>query len=122
MSIIHKQLAGGRWNELTFFEQMANVGSEVERAIKWRDKENPPIPLYQVGEIKYSQQAFERALELLSLTIDDQKNKKRLKELTRVYECLVDYFAFKNQYGSSDKLWQKYFFAFNWAARIKIRV
>ncbi|PKL72235.1 hypothetical protein CVV26_02485 [Candidatus Kuenenbacteria bacterium HGW-Kuenenbacteria-1] len=107
MSIKHKQLAGGRWNKLTFFEQMANIGSEVERTIKWKEKCN----------IDYSQQAFERALELLSFTIDDQKNKKRLKELVRVYECLVDYFVFENQYGSSDKLWQNYFFVFNWAAR-----
>ncbi|MEK7557634.1 MAG: hypothetical protein AAB530_00275 [Patescibacteria group bacterium] len=107
MSIQHKQLASGRWKKLTFFEQMANIGSEVERSIKWKEKDN----------VEYSQKAFERALELLSLTIDDQKNKERLKELTRVYESLVDYFAFKNQYGSSDKLWQNYFFVFNWAAR-----
>lgn len=131
MSIQHKQLAGGRWNELTFFEQMANIGSEVERTIKWKEKEKsplppfikeennegPPSPVYQGGEISYSQQAFERALELLSLTINDQKNKKRLKELVRDYEVLVDYFAGENIYGSSDKLWQNYFFAFNWAAR-----
>ncbi|MDO9399116.1 MAG: hypothetical protein Q7T79_00295 [bacterium] len=111
MKIYHKELANGRWNELTFFEQMANIGSEVERTINWRNK-----------NIKYSQQAFERALELLSFTIDDSKNKKRLKELTRVYEVLVDYFAFENQYGSSDKLWQNYFFAFNWAARVTNKV
>ena len=111
MSIQHKQLASGRWNELTFFEQMANIGSEVERTIKWKEK-----------NIKYSKQAFERALELLSLTIDDKKNIKRLKELTRVYETLVDYFVFKNEYGSSDKLWQNYFFAFNWVARVTNKI
>lgn len=63
--------------------------------------------------------AFERALELLSFTISDKKNKNRLKELTRLNEVLVDYFAFDNEYGSSDKLWQNYFYAFNYLARVK---
>lgn len=27
-----------RWNELTFFQQMANIGSEVIRAINWKEK------------------------------------------------------------------------------------
>lgn len=109
MSIQHQQLAQGKWNELSLIEQMANIGSEVERTISWKLK----------GNNEYSQKAFARALELLSLTIDDEKNKKRLKELVRDYEVLVDYFAGENIYGSSDKLWRNYFFAFNWAARAK---
>ncbi|MDI6792287.1 MAG: hypothetical protein QME81_05390 [bacterium] len=107
MKYQHKQLARGRWFELTFFEQMANIGSESERAITWRDKNN-----------EYSKKAIERALELLELTVSDVKNKKRLKELTRLYEALVDYFYFDNQFSSSDKLWQNYFFAFSYAARL----
>lgn len=105
--IYHKELASGRWFTFAFVEQMANVGSEVERAIKWRSENKD-----------YSIKAIERALELLSLTIDDMKNIKRLKELTRLYEVLVDYFYYDNQYGSSDNLWQKYFYGFNYAARI----
>jgi len=107
MSIKHKQLAAGRWNKLSLVEQLANIGSDVERTINWKIK----------GNKQYSQHAFERALELLSLTFDDPKNKNRLKELVRVYEVLVDYFAGENIYGSSDKLWKNYFFAFNWAVR-----
>lgn len=109
MNIEHKKLAGGRWNELTFFEQMANVGSEVERAIKWKNK----------GNKEYSEMAFYRALELLDLTIADPKNILRLKEIVRVREALADYFAFDNVYLSTDKSWQNYFYAFNWAARMK---
>lgn len=107
MEYQHKNLAGGRWQKLTFFEQMANIGSEVERAIKWRDK----------GNKAYSQMAFERALELLMLTIDNEKSASHLKELTRVREILIDHFAFENSYGSSDKQWQEYFYAFNFATR-----
>lgn len=104
----HKTLAGGRWKKFTFFEQMANIGSEVERTIKWRNK----------GNAEYGRMAFERALELLDFTIEDEKNRKRLKELLRVRETLADYFAFENNYHSTDKSWQNYFYAFNFAARI----
>lgn len=109
MKYQHKNLAGGRWKKLSFFEQMANIGSEIERTIRWRIKNNPD----------YSRRAFERALELLSLTIDDEKNRKRLRELTRLREILADSFVFENQYQSTDKSWQKYFLAFNHAARAK---
>ncbi|MEW6606291.1 MAG: hypothetical protein AB1414_02390 [bacterium] len=105
MKYQHKQLAQGRWFELTFFEQMGNIGTDVGRAITWRDK-----------NIEYSQKAIDRALELLELTIADVKNRKRLKELMRLYEALVDYFYFDNQFSSSDKLWKNYFFAFSYAA------
>lgn len=108
MSYQHKNLANGRWFEFSFPEQMANIGSEVIRAISWKNKNN----------LDYSQKAFERALELLWLTIADQKNKKRLRELTRLYEVLADYFAYDNRYGSTDQSWQNYFLAFNYLARL----
>ena len=109
MSYQHKQLATGRWLELSFVEQMANMGSEIERTILWKNKNN----------YDYSRKAFERGLELLDLTITDIKNKSRLKELTRLREILIDYFLFDNQYSSSDKLWRNYFYPFNFAARLK---
>jgi hypothetical protein len=59
MSHQHKELAAGRWNMLSFAEQMANIGSEIERTIKWRGKGRPDM----------SGRAFERALELIDLTI-----------------------------------------------------
>ena len=106
----HKNLASGRWRELSFFEQMANIGSEVERTIKWKNK----------GNAEYSKMAFERALELLDLTIENEKGKGRLKELMRIRETLADYFAFDNIYHSTDKGWQNYFFVFNFAARANL--
>lgn len=107
MKYQHQQLASDRWEKLNLIEQMANIGSEVERAILWKEK----------GNSQYSQKAFERTLELLDLTIADSRNKKRLRELTRVREVLVDYFFGENQLSSSDQLWRNYFFAFNYAAR-----
>lgn len=103
----HKNLAAGRWNELSFFEQMANIGSEVQRAIIWKEKKS-----------EYSQMAFERALELLDLTVKDEKNHKRgrLKELLRLRELLIDYFYFGNIYKSNSDNWKNYFLAFSYAA------
>ncbi len=109
MNYQHKNLAAGRWQTMSFFEQMANVGSEVERAINWREKKK-----------EYSQLAFERALELLDLTLADEKNRGRLKELFRLREVLADYFSFDNIYGSTDQKWRNYFYAFNFAARNKV--
>lgn len=102
----HAKLAQDGWEKLNFFEQMANIGSEVERGISWRNKKNE----------EYSRKAIERAFELLSLTIASQQKQKKLKELTRLRELLADYFFGQNQYSSTDKLWQKYFYAFNYAA------
>ncbi|MFA5777583.1 MAG: hypothetical protein WC906_04040 [Parcubacteria group bacterium] len=107
MNYQHKNLAEGRWNSLSFLEQMANVGSEVERALKWKEKSNA----------EYSQLAFDRALELLDLTISDEKNRLRLKEILRLREMLADYFVFSNAYNSAGKNFQNYFYSFTFAAR-----
>ena len=107
MSDQHKDLAAGRWSQLSFFEQMANIGSEVERALNWRVKKNN----------SYSQKAFERALELIDLTLDNEKNYAHLKEITRMREAIVDYFFGVNQFMSSEDSWRNYFLPFTYASR-----
>lgn len=107
MSYIHKDLAAGKWKQLNFSTQMASIGSEVERTISWKDK----------GNNLYSQKAFYRTLELLDLTIGCLNSFPRLKELTRLREALVDYFAGQNNYSSTDDWWRKYFYAFNFSVR-----
>jgi len=107
MSLEYKELAAGRWNRLSFLEQMANIGSEVERALNWKAKQND----------NYSRKAFERALELIDLTLDNLTSSSRLKEVARVREAIVDFFAGSNQFKSTETSWRKYFLAFNYAAR-----
>ena len=107
MSYQHKDLAAGRWDKLTFVEQMANIGSEVERALNWRIKKNTD----------YAQKAFERALELIDLTLDNDKNYAHLKEITRMREAIVDYFFGVNQFMSSESSWRNYFLPFTYASR-----
>ena len=107
MNIQHEGLAGGRWNEISFCEQMANVGSEVSRALNWQKK----------GNDDFSRKAVNRALELLDLTIGSLRKYSRLKELFRTREALVDFFYGSNEFSSSEILWRKYFDHFNFAAR-----
>jgi len=104
----HKSLAVGRWRQLSFVEQMANIGSEVERALNWQTK----------GNQAYCQRAFERALELLDLTRENLVSFARLKELSRLREVIVDYFFGTNQFNSTEKLLRSYFSAFNYATRL----
>lgn len=95
-----------RWKTLPFLVQMANVGSEVERALRWKAKNNPA----------YCEKALDRALELLDLTLATATRFRRLKELARARELLVDYFLGSNQYCSTEAAWRKYFFSFACAA------
>lgn len=107
--IMHKNLAAGRWFKLSLVEQLANIGSDIIRTIEWKKK----------GDRELSQQAFERALELIDLTIADPKNKGRLKEIVRSREALVDHFVYDNEYNTTDEIWHNYFFDFNYAAALQ---
>jgi hypothetical protein len=104
----YKILASGRWQDLSLVEQLANIGSDVTRALNWQKKQNS----------SYSKRALYRSLELIDLTLSDPKNRHRLKELTRLREALVDYFFGSNQYRSTEASWHNYFHPFNHAARI----
>ena len=107
MPFQHKELAAGRWKALPFIEQMANIGSEVERALNWRAKNNPD----------YCRKAFERALELLDMTLESSAGFARLKELARTRELMVDYFSGTNQFMSTEASWRSYFSHFTYAVR-----
>jgi hypothetical protein len=109
MTTLNQDLTKERWFKLTFFSQMANLGSEVSRTIKWKNKDP-----------ERSKYAFDSALELLDLTIEDSKNQKKSKliELCRLREVLADYFCFDNIYKSDDEKWNSYFYGFNYAANL----
>ena len=107
MNSQHKELAAGRWTQLSFLEQMANIGSEVERALNWKAKQN----------FDYSQKAFERALELIDLTLNSISGLARFKEIARMREAMVDFFYGSNEFRSTEASWKKYFLSFNYAVR-----
>lgn len=108
----HKNLASGAWGTLTLCEQLGNVGSEVGRAVSWHKK----------GNKEYFEKAFERALELLDLTISDNRWRAfawpgRLKELVRAREFLCSVFFDSVNNLATPQEAEKYFFQFAVAAR-----
>ncbi|OGZ73811.1 MAG: hypothetical protein A2908_01205 [Candidatus Staskawiczbacteria bacterium RIFCSPLOWO2_01_FULL_38_12b] len=106
MSLLHQDLTKEKWQSLSFFYQMANIGAEIGRTITWKKK-----------DLQKSNASFERGIELLDLTIEDKKNRiGKLKELCVLREVLVDYFTGEETYGFSDKDFNDYFYGFNYAA------
>ncbi|MBI2483559.1 hypothetical protein HYV71_00025 [Candidatus Uhrbacteria bacterium] len=110
MTPIHKQLAGGKWFTLTSMEQLGNIGSEIERTLRAREK----------GDTARCSAAFERALELIDLTVSDPKWRMRLKELLRTREAFCDYLFGDNEYRITAEQIRKDFLAYGAAARTKV--
>ena len=107
MSVMHRELASGRWDQLSLIEQMANIGSEVERTLNWKEKNNPD----------QSMKAFERALELFDLTLESSHQGCRLREIARAREVFVANFLNKDDDKSTKNYLRKYFLEFAVAAR-----
>lgn len=82
--------------------QLANVGSEVGRAISWKKR----------GNLQRSIGFCNKAIEFLELMKTDEKNKKRIGELNFCIEELKDYFLGENIYNTTDEMLMKYYDAF----------
>lgn len=106
MAFQHKELAVGRWQKLSLAEQLGNIGSEVLRA--WRQKEK--------GEESFWG-AVERALELFDLTLGDPRWKGRRWEIARAREVFCDAVYGGKLYGSSFEDLVRYFDLFAFSAR-----
>src|SRR5579864_3633234 len=96
---IHTDLQNGSWYELSFVNQMARIGDDIEKTIHLRNN----------GAMDQASESLRSALELFHHTVADPKNKKHLKELCRTRGFLLDYFVCDNEYSSTDEIWQEYF-------------
>jgi len=105
-SAIHKNLASGGWHKLALAEQLANIGSEVGRARRWRGKDKQ---IYK--------NAVERALELFDLTLDDARWLGRLREIGRLREVFCDAITGGQEYASNLADLEQYFFHFAFLSR-----
>lgn len=108
MAYQHAQLAAEKWHTLSLAEQLGNIGSEVGRAAKWKDKD----PRVFEG-------AIHRALELFDLTISDSRWRARLKEIIRAREIFCDALSGGDNYGSSLEMLEQYFFHFALFTRLQ---
>jgi len=106
--IYHPELAGGRWFTFSIAEQLANVGSEYERALRAKEQ----------GDDLRFEHALARFLELLDLTIDDPRwRNHRLKELCRVREIACDQLCNEKPEPWSRADFKDYFLGFGILAR-----
>lgn len=104
----HYKLTDSGWQKLSLVEQLGNIGSEVGRAAKWQWKD---ASSYEA--------ACRRALELIDLTMQDERWRGRLKEISRARELLSSAILGEDLYKTSLQDLDKYFMQFALAARLK---
>ena len=93
---------------MPLIEQMANVGSEVERAIRANAQ----------GNAERSEHALTRALELFDLTAADSRWRgPRRREVLRARELFCTMFRADTPAAGDAEYLQKYFLQFAVAAR-----
>ena len=102
----HRELPAGRWGTFSLAEQLGNVGSEVRRMLCATGRDE-----------RLMMAAFERAIELLDLTLADPRWRDRLREIARARELLCDAATGGTEYGTALEDLDRYFLAFALAAR-----
>lgn len=91
-----------RWYQMSVQEQISNIGSEVTRAIRWKNKNDTEKSLHFLNA----------ALDFLALSQSDPKNRNRIQEFGFCREELIDYFIGENIYQTTDAMLTKYYDAF----------
>lgn len=104
----HPSLAAGRWQSLSLMEQLGNVGSEVDRAIRARAQ----------GRQDRFERAFDRALELFDLTATDpRRTLPQRREILRAREQFCRVFFDATAEPDLASYLTRYFLQFAVAAR-----
>lgn len=104
---LHASLAAGRWQEMSLMEQLANIGSEVGRAVRAKS----------LGNYARLAPALDRCLELLDLTLTDERWRGRRREVARARELVCDFLVGDNVYASTAESLDAYFLPFMVASR-----
>ena len=91
-----------KWFEMPLKVQLGNIGSEVNRAIHFRQKNEP----------EKAARYCKKAIEFLKIIKMDPKNVHRQKEFDEAILELEDHFLGKNFYNTSDETIQRYYDAF----------
>ena len=76
--IYHKQMTTEKWFAFPGFQQLLMIANELNRAQHALEKGDPQSAIH----------AWERAFELIDLTVADQKNCRLRRELLRFREML----------------------------------
>ena len=90
------------WFAMPVSLQISNIGSEVARAIRYKNK----------GDQQKAANFCNKAIEFLKIIEEDPKNKRRKAEFDFCIEELTDYFLGSNEYQTTDKMLSSYYDAF----------
>lgn len=102
----HQGLTQARWERLSLADQLANVGAEVARAARAKER----------GDEVRLRQHFDLALELFEFTLDDQRWRDQRIEIGRAREIVCDFLDGENAYASSATSLDSYFLPFSYLA------
>ena len=91
-----------KWFDMPVTKQISNIGSEVARAIRWKNK----------GDYQKARSFCNKAIEFWLLTEEDPKNRHRVGEFNCAVEELRDYFLGDNIYQTTDDILTRYYDAF----------
>lgn len=93
------------WFNMSFEVQISNVGSEVHRAIRWKNRGK------EKGKIEFCQ----KAIEFLNVMKEDPKNEQRKEEIDFRITELEDYFLGNNDRNTTDEMLIEYYDSFLYA-------
>jgi hypothetical protein len=105
--LLHGAGIAESWATLSLLEQLANIGSEVGRAARAKERQHQ----------ERFDRALDRALELFDLTLADARWRGRRREIARAREVVCDFLVGDNVYGSTTTSLDAYFLPFAVAAR-----
>lgn len=90
------------WFSMPLGVQISNVGSEVHRAIRWKNR----------GDEQKKISFCTKAIEFLELMKTDPKNQHRKNEFDCCIDELKDYFLGENQCSTTEEQLIRYYDAF----------
>ena len=90
------------WFAMPVGVQISNVGSEVHRAISWKNR----------GDEQKKINFCMKAIEFIELMKEDPKNQYRKRELDCCIDELRDYFTVENIYNTTEEQLIRYYDAF----------
>jgi len=79
----HNSLTSDRWQQLPAFQQILMIANELNRAGNWLNKR----------QYREAKSCYERALELTSLTLEDNRWQNKRRELARFKEITATLYA-----------------------------
>ena len=110
MNYLHGKNIKSDWVKLSLEAQLGNIGSEYERALSWKAKQQEQMFASAVA----------RMLELFDLTLQDPRwQNHRLKELSRAREVACAELYDDPEFSGNPEGLKKYFLQFATFARTK---